>query len=98
MFHMFTQCASFPRESFGPPQAENFADPVGRHEPQTDFATALEDCVDGKVALEDEIAAVLDLGDGVESPQVDPLTFFFRELRSDDESPVIELLADVGGV
>jgi hypothetical protein len=35
--------------------------------PQADFAAALEDFVDGEVAFENEIAAVLDLGDGIET-------------------------------
>ena len=43
---------------------------VGGEPPQAEFAAALEQLVDGEVALENEVAAVLDLGDGVESRQV----------------------------
>lgn len=46
--------------------AEDLADAVGGQPPQADLAAALEDFVDGEVALENEIPAVLDLGDGVE--------------------------------
>jgi hypothetical protein len=46
---------------------------VGGHPPQTQFATALEDLMDREVAFEDEVAAVLDLGDGVEAARVHPL-------------------------
>ena len=38
------------------PHAEDLADAVGRQPPESDFATALEDFVDGKVAFEDEVA------------------------------------------
>ena len=37
------------------------------HAPQADFAGALEEAVDGEVAFEDEVAAVLDLADSVEA-------------------------------
>ncbi len=47
------------------PDAEDLADAIGRQTPEPEFAAALEDLVDGKVALEDEVAAVLDLRDGV---------------------------------
>src|SRR5207249_9572315 len=40
---------------------------VGGEPPQAEFAAALEQFVDGKVALEDEVAAILDLGDGIEA-------------------------------
>src|ERR1019366_9920016 len=45
---------------------EDLGDLVGRHAPQADFTAALEDSVDGEVALEDEVAAVFDLADGIE--------------------------------
>jgi hypothetical protein len=44
---------------------------VGSEPPQAEFATALEQLVDRKVTLEDEVAAILDLGDGIEQGQVD---------------------------
>ena len=49
------------------PRAEDRADLVGAEPPQADLAAALEQLVDGKVALEDEVAAILDLRDGVEA-------------------------------
>ncbi len=49
------------------PFAEDRADLVGAEPPQADLAAALEQLVDGKVAPEDEVAAILDLRDGVES-------------------------------
>ncbi|MBV6433896.1 MAG: hypothetical protein IANPNBLG_04130 [Bryobacteraceae bacterium] len=46
------------------------------------------------MAFEDEVPAVFDLGNGVEAGQVHLGTFFLGELRSQDEGPVIELLAN----
>jgi hypothetical protein len=48
------------------PDAKDLADAVGGQPPQAYLTASLEDLVDGKVALENEIPAVLDLGDGVE--------------------------------
>jgi hypothetical protein len=50
--------------------------------------------VDGKVTFEDEVATVLNLADGVEAGQVHLVPFFFGELRTQEEGPVIELLAN----
>ena len=49
------------------PHAEDRSDLVGAEPPETKLAAALEQLVDGKVTLEDEVAAVLDLRDGVEA-------------------------------
>ena len=67
---------------------------VGGESPQAQFAAALEQFVDGKVALEDEVAAIFDLGDGIEARQVELLTLLGGELRSQEEGPVVELFAD----
>src|SRR6266478_1573255 len=47
--------------------AEDLRDLVAGQPPQAELAAAFEEFVDGKVALEDEVAAILDLGDGVEA-------------------------------
>jgi hypothetical protein len=47
--------------------AEDRGDLVGGEPPEAEFAAALEQLMNGKVALEDEVAAVLDLGDGIEA-------------------------------
>src|SRR5579884_3374677 len=57
-------------QAAGEPGAEDVRDLVGGEAPQPQFARALEDFVNGEVALEDEIAAILDLADGVEAPEV----------------------------
>src|SRR6266567_3469238 len=43
-------------------RAEDFGDLVGGQSPQAEFAAAFEQLVDGKVAFEDEVAAIFDLG------------------------------------
>jgi hypothetical protein len=63
------------------PHAEDLADPVGGQPPQSEFAGALEDLVDGEVTLEDKVAAVFDLSDGVEARQVHLLPLFGGKLR-----------------
>jgi hypothetical protein len=50
--------------------------------------------VNGKVALENEVAAILDLGNGIEARQVELLALLGGEFRSQDQSPTIEPFAD----
>jgi len=45
--------------------AEDLGDFVGGQPPQTEFAATFEQLVVGKVPLEDEVAAILDLGDRI---------------------------------
>ena len=94
MLDLIDDRGEFSAQSFVQPDAEDLADPVGRQPPQPDFTASFEDFVDGEVAFEDEVAAVLDLRDGVEARQVHLAAFLFGELRPQDECPVIELLAD----
>jgi hypothetical protein len=51
----------FPAHPLVQPDAEDLADAIGRQPPQADLATALKDFMNGEVAFEDEIPAVLDL-------------------------------------
>src|SRR4249919_3391932 len=67
---------------------------VGGEPPQAEFAAALEQFVNGKVALENEVAAILDLGDGIEARQVELLALLGGEFRSQDQSPIVEPFAD----
>ena len=60
----------------------------------SDVRGALEQLVDRKVALEDEVAAVLDLRDGIEAGEVDRLALPGGEFRPQQEGPVVETLAD----
>ena len=50
--------------------------------------------MDGKVALEDEVAAILDLGDRIEARKVELLALLGGELRPQDQGPVVEPFAD----
>ena len=47
--------------------AEDQSDLVGAEPPQPKLAAALEQLANGEVALEDEVAAIFDLRDGVEA-------------------------------
>src|SRR5437870_13172581 len=75
-------------------RAKDLGDLVGAQPPQAELAAAFEQLVDGKVALEDEVAAILNLGDRVKAREIELLALLGGELRSQDQGPVVELLAD----
>ena len=77
---------------------KDLGDLVGGQPPQPEFAAAFEEFVDGKVALEDEVAAILDLGDRVKARKTELLALLGGELRSQDQGPVVEPLADDCGL
>ena len=52
-----------PVQPLAKPDTEDLADAVGRQTPKAEFAASLEDPVNGEVAFENEIAAVLNLSD-----------------------------------
>ena len=66
-------------------RAEDRADLVGGQPPQTEFAASLEQFVNRK--LEHEVAAILDLGDGIEARQIELSAFLGGELRPQDQGP-----------
>jgi hypothetical protein len=75
-------------------RAEDLGDLVGRQPPQAELAAAFEQLVDGKVALEDEVAAILDLGDRIKAREIELIALFGGEFRPEDQDPVVEPLAD----
>jgi hypothetical protein len=58
------QLAAHPAVQAG---AEDLGDLVAGQPPQAELAAALEQLMDGKVALEDEVATILDLGDRIKA-------------------------------
>src|SRR6202008_3252127 len=76
---------------------EDLGDLVRRQPPQSQLTAALEQLVDGEVLLEDEVAAGFDLGDRIEAREIDLVALLGRELRAQDQSPIVEPLADDGG-
>src|ERR1700687_4247784 len=70
MLDLIEDRGEFPMQPFVEPHAEDLADPVRRQTPEADFAASFEDFVNGEVSFENEIAAVLDLRDGIEAGQV----------------------------
>ena len=92
MFNLIDDGAQFAAQSLMESHAEEFRDPVGGQSPKPDLAAALENLMDREVALEDEVAAVLYLPEGVKARQVDLMALGAGELRSQDQCPVVELL------
>ena len=56
----------------------------------------LEDPVDRKVPLENEVAAIFDLIDRVVTLQIDGSAVLFGELRAQQPGPVVQALLDGG--
>src|SRR5260370_20253658 len=97
MLDLIDDGGEFPSQPFIEPPAEDLADPVRRQPPQADFAASFKDLVNGEVAFENEIAAVLDLRDGVEAGQAHLLPFLLGELGPQDQGPVVQLFANDRG-
>src|SRR5689334_18948972 len=97
VFHLIDDGAQLAAQLLRQPHAEEFRDPVGRQPPEPDLAAALENLMDREVALEDEVAAVLDLSDGIKARQVHLLALPWGELGSQDQRPVVELLLNDRG-
>src|SRR5437867_11023107 len=81
-------------QAAGDAGAEDFRDLLGRETPQTQLATALEEAMDGEVAFEDEIAAVLDLTNSIEAPQVHGGPLPPGKFRTQHQGPVFQALPD----
>lgn len=81
-------------ELFADALAEELRDFVSAQKQKPQLAGTLEEVSNGKVALEDDVAAVFDLADGVEAMKVHRLSLPLREFWSQHKRPVIEPLAD----
>src|SRR5260370_27278904 len=55
VFDLLDDRRQFATQSLVQPDAEDLTDAMGRQTPEPEFTTALEDLVDGKVALENEV-------------------------------------------
>src|SRR6516162_6857513 len=78
-------------------RAEYLGNLVGCQPPQSELPAALEQFVDGKVPFEYEVAAIFDLGYGIEARQLYPLALLDGELGPEDQGPIVEPFAnDVG--
>ena len=92
VFNLIDDSAELAAKLLSEPHAEEFRDPVGSQSPKADLAAALENLMDREVALEDEVAAVLDLPDGVEARKVDLFALPLGKLWPQDQRPIVELL------
>ena len=73
---------------------EELRDFVSGQKQKPQLAGALKEVSDREVALKDEVAAVLDLADGVKAMKVHRFSLSLREFGSQKKSPVVEPLAD----
>ena len=92
MLHLIDDSTKLAAQLLSQPHAKEFRDPVGSQSPKADLAAALENLVDWKVALEDEVAAILDLPDGVKARQVNLFALPVGKLWSQDQRPIVQLL------
>src|SRR3954454_21386600 len=88
VFDLIDHGSQFAAQTLTQPYTEDLADAIGCQAPEPDFTASLEELVDREMTLENEIAAVFDLRDGVETRQVHLSPFPFGELRSQDQGPV----------
>src|SRR3954471_24746615 len=94
VFDLIDHGSQFAAQTLTQPYTEDLADAIGCQTPEPDFTASLEELVDREMTFENEIAAVFDLRDGVETRQVHLSPFPLGELGSQDQGPVIELFAD----
>jgi len=76
VFELFQKAVKLAVQPLGHPHSEDLGHGVGGQAEQPHFTGALEDFADRKVPFENEIAAVLDLVEGIASTQVDGLSVF----------------------
>jgi hypothetical protein len=69
---------------------------IGGEAEQSHFAGLLKYLVDGEMAIEDEVAAVFDLIDGVLAIQGDGFAILLGELRPQQPTPVVQAFFDGG--
>src|SRR5215467_344839 len=81
-------------QSAGDPGAKDFRDLVSSEAPQAKLTTALEEAMDGEMAFENEVAAILHLADSVKAPQVHGGSLSLGELRTQHQGPVFQALSD----
>ena len=70
-------------------RAEDLGYFVGSQSPQAKLTASLEQLVDGEVALEDKIEAVLDLTDRIGAGEFDLAPLLGGEFRAEEEGPVV---------
>src|SRR5437016_3332602 len=94
MVELFQQAVQFAAESGVLAYAEDLSDLVRGQAEHPQFCRALKELVDGEIAPEDKIQAVLDLVQGVVTAQVDGGAVLLGELGSQDPGPVVQARAD----
>src|SRR3954452_16885317 len=94
VFDLIDHGSQFAAQTLTQPYTEDLADAIGCQTPEPDFTASLEELVDLEMTFENEIAAVFDLRDGVETRQVHLSPFPLGELGSHHQGQVIERFRD----
>ena len=84
----------FALKLFADALTEELRDFVSGQKQKPQLAGALKEVSNREVALEDEIAAVLNLADSVEAMKVHRLSLVRREFRPQKKTPVVQPLAN----
>src|SRR4029453_12476080 len=90
----FQHTVQFAAEALVLADAKDLGDGVGGEAEHAEFARAFKDLVNRGLTAEDEIATVLDLLEGLLTPHVDRGTVVLRDLRPEDQGPIVQSLAD----
>ena len=94
MIELFQAAVQLAADSLVFANPKDLGDLVGGEAEDSQFASALEDLVNGEIPPEDEIPAVLQLVQGIATPQVDGGPVFLGELGPQNQGPIVQALAD----
>jgi hypothetical protein len=83
-----------PAKSFVETETKDIGNFIGGQAHQSDIAGALIELMDREVAFENEVAAVFHLLDRKHAVQIDRFTFLLGEPGAQNQTPIVELLAD----
>ena len=92
MLNLIDDSTKLAAQLLSQPHAKEFRDAVGGQSPKADLTAALENLMDWKVAFKDEVAAVLNLADGVEARQVELFALPLGKLWPQNQRPIVQLL------
>jgi hypothetical protein len=91
---LFEHAVELTAQPFGDAHPEDVGDLIGGQAEESHFAGMLKNLVDREVPLENEIAAVFDLIDGVPTAQVDGFAVLLGEFRRQQPTPVVQTFLD----
>src|SRR5437660_11614358 len=95
VFDLIDHGSQFAAQTLTQPHTEDLADAIGCQAPEPDFTASLGELVDREMTFENEIAAVFNLRNGVETRQGHLSPFPVGEVGFKDQVSVMEMSADV---